>query len=75
MLGGLAEVSCVQNFEEITFCRAVRRRRIAAHQSRLRVSKMIGALDEIDHVSGRMDRQRMLGKAGPWRDVACHFTS
>ena len=36
---------------------------------------MIGALDEIDHVSGRMNRQRMLGKAGPWGDIACHFTS
>lgn len=36
---------------------------------------MIGALDEIGHASGRVDRQKMLGKAGPWGDAACHFTS
>ena len=26
---------------------------------------MFGALDKIDHVGGRMNGQRMLGKAGP----------
>ena len=36
---------------------------------------MISALHEIDHVGSRMNRQRMLGKAGPWGDIACHFTS
>lgn len=39
--------------------------RIAVHHSRFRIVKTIGALDEIDHVSGRMNRERMLGKAGP----------
>src|ERR1035437_9397308 len=48
---------------------------IAAHSSRFKVSKMISALHEIDHVGGRMNRQRMLGKAGPWGDIACHFAS
>ena len=36
---------------------------------------MIGALDEIDHVSGRMNRESMLGKARPRGDIACHFTN
>jgi hypothetical protein len=36
---------------------------------------MIGALHEIDHVGSRMNGQRMLGKAGSWRDIACHFAS
>ena len=36
---------------------------------------MNGALGEIDHVSGRVNGQRMLGKAGPWGDIACHFPS
>jgi hypothetical protein len=39
------------------------------------LSKMTGALDEIDHVCGRMDRERMWGKARPWRDIRCHFAS
>jgi hypothetical protein len=51
-------------------------RHLGCHQqSRFRVSKMIGALDEIDHMRGRMNRQRMLGKAGPRGNIACHFTS
>lgn len=36
---------------------------------------MIGALDEIDHVGGRTNRQRMLGKAGPRGNIGRHFTS
>ena len=46
---------------------------IAAHQSGFKVPKMTGALHEIDHVGGRMNCQRMQGKAGPWGDIACHF--
>jgi len=46
-----------------------------AHSSRFKVSKMISALHEIDHVGRRMNRQRMLSKAGPWGDIACHFAS
>ena len=36
---------------------------------------MIGALHEIDHVGSRMNGQWMLGKAGSWGDIACHFAS
>jgi hypothetical protein len=36
---------------------------------------MIGALHQIVHVGGRMNRQRMLGKAGPRGDIARHFMS
>ena len=48
---------------------------MAAHSSRFNVPKMIGALQEVDHVGSRMNRQRMLGKAGPRGDIACHFAS
>ena len=36
---------------------------------------MNSAIHQIVHMGGRMNRQGMLGKAGAWRDIACHFTS
>src|SRR5665213_473174 len=37
--------------------------------------KLPGAFNEIDHVHRRMDRQRMMGEAWPWRNVSRHLAS
>ena len=36
---------------------------------------MLCSFNKIDHMGSRMNRQRMLGKAGPGRDVSCHFAN
>lgn len=35
---------------------------------------MDGPIDEIDHMRSRLNGQRMVREAGPWRDVRRHFT-
>ena len=39
---------------------------------RPQVSEMDGALDEVGHVFGCQNRERMMGEAGPPRDVIRH---
>src|SRR6185437_13547310 len=36
---------------------------------------MKSSFDEINHLGRRVDRQRMLCEAGPWRDIRCHFAN
>ena len=36
-------------------------------------AEMAGSFDQIDHLSGGMDRQRVMGEARPGRDVGRHF--
>src|SRR5258708_30608725 len=36
---------------------------------------MTGSFNKIDHLSGGMNRQRVMAEARPWRDVGCHFAS
>lgn len=37
-------------------------------------SEVDGAVDKIGHVIGRLDRQRMLRKARPGRNILCHLS-
>jgi len=36
---------------------------------------MTGSFDKVDHLSGGMNRQGVMGEAWPRRDVGCHFAS
>src|SRR5437660_1639827 len=45
----------------------------ATRSSRCR-SKLPGSFNKIDHMGCRVNRQRMLGEARPWRNVGRHLT-
>ena len=51
------------------------KRTLKSRSSRLEGSDVYGAIHEIRHVIGRVDRKWMLCEAGARRDVLCHLSS
>src|SRR6185437_15337865 len=49
------------------------RERGAGRSWRRRGPKMTSSFKKVDHLVRRMDRQRMMGEARPWRNIGCHF--